>query len=36
MNALPSEATVTPSASYEVTRFNALQHGVLSWDMALS
>jgi|GEM_PF-1972380 len=30
MNALPSQATVVPNASYEDTRFNALRHGVLS------
>lgn len=30
MNALPSPAVVAPNASYEVTRFNAMQHGLLS------
>jgi hypothetical protein len=30
MNALPSQAAVVPNASYEATRFNALQHGLLS------
>jgi hypothetical protein len=30
MNTMPSPAVVAPAASYETTRFNALQHGVLS------
>ncbi len=30
MNSMPSPATVTPAASYQETRFNALQHGLLS------
>lgn len=30
MNAVPPLSAVVPSASYEATRFNALQHGVLS------
>ena len=30
MNAVPSQAAVVPSASYDETRFNALRHGILS------
>ena len=30
MNTMPSPAAVAPAGSYEATRFNALQHGVLS------
>lgn len=30
MNTMPTPAAVTPAASYEATRFNALRHGVLS------
>src|SRR5450755_1618219 len=30
MNALPPSAAVATNASYETTRFNAFQHGVLS------
>ena len=30
MNTMPSPAAVTPAGNYEATRFNALQHGVLS------
>ncbi len=30
MNAIPSTAAIAPAGNYEATRFNALQHGVLS------
>ena len=30
MNTMPVPAAVAPAGSYEVTRFNALRHGVLS------
>jgi hypothetical protein len=30
MNTMPSPASVTPAGNYETTRFNAMQHGVLS------
>ena len=35
MNAMPPPGTAVQNASYETTRFNALQHGVLSRHMVL-
>ena len=36
MNALPPSVAVAANASYETTRFNALQHGVLSRHTVLA
>ncbi len=35
MNTMPSPATVIPAGNYEATRFNAMQHGVLSRYLVL-